>query len=142
MNGPLNERELRVVAAVAEGLTNAEIGQRIGVTEEVVKYTLVKIAGNTSIRSRAAIVNWAWQNGYLRGDTDTAGIEAENEKLRNQVANLETMLKVAVTHPGDVHRAVLVDALTKAEKELAKVRRALNGDHEDWAETIAEACRL
>lgn len=152
----LTDREVEVIALVAEGLTNEQIGERLGIVLDTVRSHLVRVSTRIGgLKSRAAIVNWAWQNGYLhRGvnydDPNAADLlaiqqeaneqlRADNETLRNQVANLTAMYRVAVTHPGDAHRRIVVSALDKAEAELRSVREQLNGVGEEWvARIVAE----
>lgn len=152
----LSDREVEVIALVAEGLTNEQIGEQLDIVLDTVRSHLMRVSARMGgLRSRAAIVNWAWQNGYLhrtvnRDDPNAADLlvikqeaneqlRRDNETLRNQVANLTAMYRVAVTHPGDAHRRIIVSALDKAEQELRSVREQLNGVGDEWvARIVAE----
>ena len=63
----LNEQHLRVIALVAEGLGNADIGKRLHITEDTVKTHLQGIFKLLGVRNRAHLVNVAWQRGILTG---------------------------------------------------------------------------
>lgn len=54
----LTPRECQLVKLVAEGLSNKEIGHRMGKTEGGVKYSLKRIFAKLRIRSRAGITAW------------------------------------------------------------------------------------
>ncbi|HEU4540298.1 MAG TPA: helix-turn-helix transcriptional regulator [Jiangellaceae bacterium] len=66
MDERLSDREFLVISLVAEGLTNREIGNRLGFSESTAKCTLVGIMGRFSLRDRAHAVAWAFRNGYLK----------------------------------------------------------------------------
>jgi DNA-binding NarL/FixJ family response regulator len=61
----LTERELAVLAALSEGLTNARIARRLGITENTVKFHLQNLYLKLGARTRTEAVAW-----YLR---ETAG---------------------------------------------------------------------
>jgi len=53
-----NEREHRVIALVAQGLTNSEIAQAIGTTEFVVKNYLKAIYDKLGLWNRVELALW------------------------------------------------------------------------------------
>ena len=57
----LTERELAVLAALSEGLTNARIARRLGITENTVKFHLQNLYLKLGARTRTEAVAW-----YLR----------------------------------------------------------------------------
>jgi DNA-binding NarL/FixJ family response regulator len=57
----LTDRELAVLAALSEGLTNARIAKRLGITENTVKFHLQNLYLKLGARTRTEAVAW-----YLR----------------------------------------------------------------------------
>jgi DNA-binding NarL/FixJ family response regulator len=57
----LTEREMAVLAALSEGLTNARIAKRLGITENTVKFHLQNLYLKLGARTRTEAVAW-----YLR----------------------------------------------------------------------------
>jgi DNA-binding NarL/FixJ family response regulator len=62
---PLSPRELEVLALVAEGLSNPEIGAKLYLTADTVKSHIKRAARKLSARNRAHVVWLAVQRGYL-----------------------------------------------------------------------------
>jgi DNA-binding NarL/FixJ family response regulator len=61
----LSERELQVLAAVSEGLTNAAVGQRLHIGEATVKTHLARIFAKLEVDDRTAAVTRAMEAGLL-----------------------------------------------------------------------------
>ncbi|MFI6392198.1 response regulator [Nonomuraea sp. NPDC050547] len=69
MRGPaqqaLTPREAEVLALVARGLTNAEAGRRLFISETTVKTHLLRIFGKLGVSDRTAAVTTAMERGLL-----------------------------------------------------------------------------
>jgi ATP/maltotriose-dependent transcriptional regulator MalT len=63
----LSARELEVVEAVADGLSNAQIAARLFVSESTVKTHLVHVFEKLGARSRTDAVAKAREAGLIRG---------------------------------------------------------------------------
>lgn len=62
---PLSNRELAVLSAVAEGLTNNEIAARLGITSETVKTHIAHVQEKLGARDRTHAVSRALRLGVL-----------------------------------------------------------------------------
>lgn len=62
----LTAREVSVLELVAEGMTNAEIGRRLHISEPTVKTYLVRAFGKLGVDDRTAAVTSAMRQGILR----------------------------------------------------------------------------
>jgi DNA-binding NarL/FixJ family response regulator len=65
---PLNEREVRMLKMVSEGVTNREIAERLTLSEQTVKNYLSMVFEKMGTRSRAQAATMALEYGWLRGD--------------------------------------------------------------------------
>jgi DNA-binding NarL/FixJ family response regulator len=63
----LTEREEAALALVAQGLTNAEIGERLFVSASTVKTHLGSLQTKLGARNRTELAIWAWQSGRMDG---------------------------------------------------------------------------
>jgi len=62
----LTDRELDIVALVADGKTNAEIGAELYITAGTVKTHLAHVQQKLGVPNRVAIAAWAWETGHRR----------------------------------------------------------------------------
>jgi DNA-binding NarL/FixJ family response regulator len=61
----LSRREIEVVRCVAEGLSNREIAQRLGLTEHTVKNYLFRIFDKLGVSKRVEVVLYAYSLGSM-----------------------------------------------------------------------------
>jgi DNA-binding NarL/FixJ family response regulator len=61
----LTPRERQVLEGIFEGLTNKEIGGRIGVSESAIKATLQQLFEKLNVRTRSQLVRVALEGSYL-----------------------------------------------------------------------------
>jgi DNA-binding NarL/FixJ family response regulator len=79
----LSRREVEVVRCVAEGLSNREIAQRLGLTEHTVKNYLFRIFDKLGVSKRVEVVLYAYSLGGVAGLAEPAN--QENGKKRPTV---------------------------------------------------------
>ena len=63
-DGDLSERELEVLRALLDGLSNKEIGQRLWLTEQTVKARLTSLYAKLGVSSRTEAVAVAYGRGF------------------------------------------------------------------------------
>ena len=68
----LSERELAIVRALAQGLTNKQIGRQLYVSEQTVKFHLRNIYRKLGIGSRVEAARWAIANGVSGSSVTSA----------------------------------------------------------------------
>ena len=64
--GNLSERELGVVRLVAQGQSNAEIADRLFLSQATVKSHIARILTKLGLRNRVQIAVYAYENGIIR----------------------------------------------------------------------------
>ncbi len=67
----LSRREVEVVRCVAEGLSNREIAQRLGLTEHTVKNYLFRIFDKLGVSKRVEVVLYAYSLGGMSAGTES-----------------------------------------------------------------------
>ncbi len=65
----LTERELEVFRLIARGLSNAEIGQQLYISDTTVKTHITHILQKLDLRDRVQAIVLAYESGLLDGDT-------------------------------------------------------------------------
>ncbi|MER7883699.1 response regulator transcription factor [Streptomyces fimicarius] len=60
---PLTAREQEIARLVAEGLTNAEIGERLFITAGTAKTHIANVQAKVKARNRVGIAAWSWETG-------------------------------------------------------------------------------
>ncbi|GAB3652809.1 transcriptional regulator [Glycomyces tarimensis] len=66
---PLTDREEDVLALLATGLTNVEIGERLYLSLGTVKTHIAGILAKLGLRNRVEAAMWAYESGRVRGDS-------------------------------------------------------------------------
>jgi DNA-binding NarL/FixJ family response regulator len=64
--GELTERELEVTRAIAQGLSNAEIGAELFLSEATVKTHVTRVLTKLGVRDRVQIVVMAYESGLVQ----------------------------------------------------------------------------
>ncbi|MFI1187507.1 response regulator [Streptomyces californicus] len=59
---PLTAREREIARLVAEGLTNAEIGEKLFITAGTAKTHIANMQAKLKVRNRVGIAAWSWEN--------------------------------------------------------------------------------
>ena len=73
-SGPqLSPRQQQVVELLAEGMTNAQIGTQLGITERTVKAYAQELYDKLGVRNRAGAVAAAWYSGLI-GEGDARSL--------------------------------------------------------------------
>ena len=76
----LTPRECEVLAALADGLSDKEIGERLGIARETVRTHLVKLLAKLGVDSRLQAVVVALRHGLVViGDEDDGGLTGRRE---------------------------------------------------------------
>ena len=89
----LSRREVEVVRCVAEGLSNREVAQRLGLTEHTVKNYLFRIFDKLGVSKRVEVVLYAYSLGGMSGVAES-GNSGKGKKSTPVVTN-----KVLPTSP-------------------------------------------
>jgi two-component system response regulator DegU len=63
---PLSRREMEVLSYIAQGLSNKEIGVRLGISEQTVKNHITTIFNKIGVSDRTQATLYALQHGWVR----------------------------------------------------------------------------
>jgi DNA-binding NarL/FixJ family response regulator len=66
----LNYREKEFIRLKADGLKDKEVGELLFVSEETVEKLSKEIRLKTGTYNMANLIHWAYQNGYLKINTE------------------------------------------------------------------------
>jgi DNA-binding NarL/FixJ family response regulator len=83
----LSRREIEVVRCVAEGLSNREIAQRLGLTEHTVKNYLFRIFDKLGVSKRVEVVLYAYSLGSAPEPSGSNNGGGNGKKVSPTVAN-------------------------------------------------------
>jgi DNA-binding CsgD family transcriptional regulator len=72
-SGVLSQREVEVLALVAQGLTNRQIAGRLYLSQETVKTYVSRMYAKLGVTNRASAVVWALQRGLLPAGSIAVG---------------------------------------------------------------------
>lgn len=64
---PLTPRQIQILAGIARGQSNAQIGEALGLTAEGVRSHVGRICQQLGTSSRVALVAYGYQHGLLAG---------------------------------------------------------------------------
>jgi DNA-binding NarL/FixJ family response regulator len=67
-SAPLTEREENVLALLAVGLTNNEIGERLYLSLSTVKTHIASVLTKLGLRNRVEAAMWAYESGRVQGE--------------------------------------------------------------------------
>ena len=92
----LSRRELEVVRCVAEGLSNREIAQRLGLTEHTVKNYLFRIFDKLGVSKRVEVVLYAYSLGNV-AEIERPRAGAHGKKLAPMGGPSPTLSQISFT---------------------------------------------
>jgi DNA-binding NarL/FixJ family response regulator len=102
----LSRREVEVVRCVAEGLSNREIAQRLGLTEHTVKNYLFRIFDKLGVSKRVEVVLYAYSLGGVAGVTESSnsgkGKKLSSRAVTNKVVGAPPTLSQFPSSPSRV----------------------------------------
>lgn len=98
--GLLTEREDQVVSLVAEGIGNREIGQQLGIKENTVKKSLLRIYDKLGVSNRVELVLYT----LTHRASETKGASSNRVRLRSRESvDCVDPNRIGVLVPGSTH---------------------------------------
>jgi DNA-binding CsgD family transcriptional regulator len=81
----LSERELEIIALVAQGLTNQEIAVGLTISKRTVDNHVSNIFTKTGAKNRVALLNWAMDHGKIcRDGFNCCALDAPDQASSSQ----------------------------------------------------------
>lgn len=66
LHGDLTEREMEVLQCIAEGLSNKDIAEQLGISEKTVKSHVSNILSKLYLTDRTQVAVYAWRKGIVK----------------------------------------------------------------------------
>ncbi|MCU0529571.1 MAG: response regulator transcription factor [Cyanobium sp. Prado107] len=83
----LSERELEILALVAESLTNQEIADRLTISKRTVDNHVSNIFTKTGAKNRVALLNWAMDHGKIcREGVNCCALESNDSESATRLS--------------------------------------------------------
>ena len=92
----LTERELDVFRLIARGLSNAEIGKELFISDTTVKTHITHILSKLDLRDRVQAVVLAYQAGLFEGDAAPGASDDQTASLRTLPGHADFESRFAV----------------------------------------------
>lgn len=64
--GFISRRECSLIACLADGYTDEQIGEKIGLSETAVQQNLWNLMRKQGVRHSYELISWAYMNGFLK----------------------------------------------------------------------------
>ena len=64
--GLISRRECSIIACLADGDTNKQIGEKTGLSEAAVQQYLHNLMIKQGVRHSYELISWAYMNGFLK----------------------------------------------------------------------------
>jgi DNA-binding CsgD family transcriptional regulator len=61
----LTKREKQVMFLIADGLSNGEIANQLGISEKTVRNHITHILAKLGVKTRAQLIALAWRHGWI-----------------------------------------------------------------------------
>ncbi len=62
----INRRDCFLIACLADGYTDEQIGEKIGLSETAVQQNLRNLMRKQGVRHSYELISWAYLNGFLK----------------------------------------------------------------------------
>ena len=64
--GLISRRECSIIACLAEGYTDEQIGEKVGLSKTAVQQNLRDLMRKQGVRHSYELISWAYTNGFLK----------------------------------------------------------------------------